>query len=172
MMLIILVGGSSFLILKKEAQPRIPVTNIKIFVPFYGASPEEVEEGILLKLEGVLKDVEGIETLNTFATENGGTADIKVATNDGYRVETVMDRVEQAVSTISRFPLEAEKPIITPASWQDATSWNMVLPKNASKVMCERCDPSINSAAIGTSIRLNLASMEFLICNLRVPLAS
>ncbi len=120
MMLILLVGGSSLLLLKKEVQPRIPVTNISIFVPYYGAAPEEVEEGILLKLEVALNDVEGIETLDTFATEAGGSANIRVATHEGYTVDGVIDRVEAAVSTISRFPAEAEKPVITPAAWQQA----------------------------------------------------
>lgn len=120
MMVLIIVGAYSLVTIKKEAQPRMPVTNISITVPFFGAAPEEIEQGILLKLEAALKDVEGIAELNTYATEQGGSAKIRVATNDGYTVDTVMDRVEQAVSTISRFPSEAEKPIITPSSWQQA----------------------------------------------------
>ncbi len=120
MVMLIVVGGYSLMTVKKEAQPRMPVTNISISVPFFGAAPEEIEQGILLKLEAALKDVEGIAELNTYATEQGGSARIRVATNEGYTVETVMDRVEQAVSTISRFPSEAEKPVITPSSWQHA----------------------------------------------------
>ncbi len=120
MMLIIIVGGWSFLTLKKEAQPRMPITNINVSVPFPGAAPEEVEQGILLKLEGALKDVEGIENLYTYANEGGGSASIRVATDDGYTVEEVMDSVEQAVSTISRFPTEAEKPTVTRSSWQQS----------------------------------------------------
>lgn len=120
MMLLILVGGVSLLVIKKEANPRFPVTNISINVPFPGASPEEVEQGVLLKLEVALKDVEGIETLDTYASEQGGSASIRVATNDGYEVEEVMGRVEQAVSTISQFPTETENPIITASRWQQS----------------------------------------------------
>ncbi len=59
---------------------------------------------------------------------------------------------------------------LMPSPW--ATSWNMVLPKNASKVTCWRWSSAISSPAIGTRIWLNLASMAFLSCRRRVPLAS
>ena len=53
-----------------------------------------------------------------------------------------------------------------------ATSWNMVLAKNASKVTCLRCSGAISSPAIGTMIASNLARIAFLSCRRRVPFSS
>jgi len=113
MAFIIIVGTWSLLKVKKEAQPSFPQNSININVPFPGAAPEEVEQGILIRLESALTDVEGIETLDTFADEGSGRASIRVAVNAGYDIAEVQAAVEQAVSGISRFPSEVEKPIVT-----------------------------------------------------------
>ena len=120
MVMIIAVGGIAFLTMTKEAQPRIPPRGINVTIPFPGAAPEEVEQAILIKLEAALKDVDGIESFDTYANEGSGSASIDVDTGSGYDIEEVMKDVEQAVAGMNRLPAEAEKPRVTANRWQQS----------------------------------------------------
>ena len=120
MIMIIAVGGLAFVTMTKEAQPRIPPRGINVTIPFPGAAPEEVEQAILIKLEAVLKDVDGIESFDTFANEGSGSASIDVDTGAGYDIEDVMEDVEQAVASMNRLPVEAEKPRVTANRWEQS----------------------------------------------------
>ena len=56
---ILLVGGlASAFTIKKEAQPKIETNLISVNMPFLGASPEDVEEGILIKVEEAIQDID------------------------------------------------------------------------------------------------------------------
>ncbi|MGQ9669128.1 MAG: efflux RND transporter permease subunit [Desulfosoma sp.] len=101
---------ASFLMLK-ENFPEFSLDMITISVPYPGADPEEVEEGICRKMEEALKGVEGIKQIITQARENAGTATIEVMENADLRV--VLDRVRAKIDAISTFPVDAERPVIT-----------------------------------------------------------
>ncbi len=74
LMLLILVGG--FLSLQKmkiEIFPELDTDRILITVPYLGATPAEVEEGVILRLEEALSGLEGIKRLQSTAFEGIGT---------------------------------------------------------------------------------------------------
>ena len=84
---------------------------ITISVPYPGADPEEVEEGISRKIEEAIEGLEGIKQYTTSAAEGLGSTIIEV--REDYDVDEVLDRVRTKVNAISTFPVDAEKPVIS-----------------------------------------------------------
>lgn len=96
--------------LVRETFPEFSLDMITVAVPWPGADPEEVEEGICRKMEEAVKGIPGIRQYDTVARENAGTLLVEVAEN--YPVAEVKDRVRNEIEAISTFPQDAEQPII------------------------------------------------------------
>lgn len=111
LVLIFLAGGIATFSMIREDLPQISRDMITITVPYPGADPEEVEEGISRKIEEAIKGIEGIKQYTTQSSENVGLTMIEVKKN--YDVADVLDRVRSKIGAISTFPVNAEKPIIT-----------------------------------------------------------
>lgn len=108
---LVVVGGiiSAFTI-KKSFFPEIEPNYVFVQVAYPGASPEEMEEGVVLKVEQALQGIQGIEEVTSTASEN--TASITVEVNDDYDLEIVLADVKNAVDRINSFPESAEKPVV------------------------------------------------------------
>ena len=107
--LFVFVGGIfAFFGLKKSYFPERRVDTISISVAFPGASPEEVEEGITLKVEDALKGIPGVEEVTSSSRENSASVTVKIL--KGYDDEEVLSEVKNAVDQINSYPEQAEKP--------------------------------------------------------------
>jgi len=109
-LVVLLLGLVSMFTIKKSFFPEIEPNIISITVTYPGASPEEMEEGVVLKIEESLKGLQGIEEITSFASEN--TARISVEVDPDYKSEIVLTDVKNAVDRINSFPVNAEKPVI------------------------------------------------------------
>ena len=107
--MIVLSGFFAITNLVRETFPEFSLDMITVTVPWPGADPEEVEEGISRKIEEAVEGIDGIKQYDTMASENVGTAVIEVL--EGYDVDYVKERVRNAVDAISTFPKDAEKPV-------------------------------------------------------------
>lgn len=117
LMVILLAGGLySVMTIKKESQPPIETNFITVIMPFLGASPEDVEEGILVKIEESITDIEGIREIISTGQRGSGTVQIEVSA--GYDVPEVMNEVKNRVDSISTFPDNTEKPIVSRTRFQ------------------------------------------------------
>jgi len=113
----LLVSGLiSMFQIKKEVFPDIALDAVAIQVVYPGASPEEVERGVLLAIEEQVRDIEGIKRVDSVASEGVGQVTIEIHTG-ANRQKALMD-VKNAVDRISSFPLEAEKPMVAMAEHQ------------------------------------------------------
>lgn len=112
LMAILLVGGlvSAFTI-KKEIQPKIETNFITVTMPFLGASPEDVEEGVLIKIEEAIQDIQGIKEISSTARRGSGTVQVEVLAE--YDVAEVMDEVKSRVDAIPTFPENTENPVVS-----------------------------------------------------------
>lgn len=108
--LILFSGFIALYLMRREMFPEFSLDMITVTVPYPGADPEEVEEGICRKIEEAIDMVEGIKRFTTVASENMGMATIEV--HDSYDLNRVYDKVRNAIDSISTFPRDAEKPII------------------------------------------------------------
>lgn len=87
-----------------------PSRFISINVPYPAATPEEVEETIVLKIEEAIQQVGGIKHVNSTASASGGMVMVEV--QEGMDPRTVLDDVKIRVDAISNLPTMAEKPVI------------------------------------------------------------
>ena len=117
LVLIFLAGGVATMSMIRENFPEFSLDMITISIPYPGADPEEIEEGISQKIEEAIEGLEGIKQYTTQSSENVATATIEVKAN--FDMSDVLERVRTKVNTISSFPVDAEKPIITELTLKD-----------------------------------------------------
>ena len=112
LMLVLLVGGllMGFRI-KKEVFPDFDLDRVTVSVSYPGASPEEVERGILVAIEEAVQDIQGIKEVTSVANEGSGTVTIEVA--EGEDAQQVGQDIKNEVDRISSLPQEAEDPRVT-----------------------------------------------------------
>jgi len=96
--------------MKSSFFPLVESRIITIQLIYPGASPEEVEEGIVLKIEDNLKGVSGIERVTSVSSEN--SANITVEVDKNYKTDVVLEDVKNAVNRINSFPVDMEPPVI------------------------------------------------------------
>ncbi|MGD8580957.1 MAG: efflux RND transporter permease subunit, partial [Lysobacterales bacterium] len=117
LMVILLLGGlyTAFTI-KKEIQPRIDTNIVTVGVPFLGAAPADVEEGVVVKIEEAIQDIEGIKEITSTASRGYGNVAIEILPE--YDVGEVMDEIKNRVDAIPSFPENTEKPVISRNQFQ------------------------------------------------------
>ncbi len=114
LMLTLLVGGLLMGIrIKKEVFPDFDLDLITISAAYPGASPAEVERGILLAIEEAVQDIEGIEEITSRADEGVGTVTIEVL--EGEDAQQVGQDVKNEVDRISSLPQDVEDLTVTVA---------------------------------------------------------
>ena len=117
LMMVFLVGGLFMgLNIKQEVYSDFTLESVKISVSYPGASPEEVESGIILAVEEAVQDLEGIDEITSQASE--GSASITIDALDGADLTRLWQEIKSEVDRIDTFPDEAEDPVITIASGQ------------------------------------------------------
>ncbi|WP_207062910.1 efflux RND transporter permease subunit [Motiliproteus sp. SC1-56] len=111
MVLILALGGHALLNRTPlEVFPTIELERINVTVSYPGASPAEVEEGITIRIEEAVQDLEGIEQISSRSSEGAAQVNIEVA--KGYDTRFLLDDVKSRVDAINRFPEEAERPVV------------------------------------------------------------
>jgi len=80
-------------------------------VPYRGAAPAEVEEGVVVKIEEAIENIEGIREVQSRAFE--GMGQVTVMVMEDYDLGEVIDEIKMAVDGISTFPGETERPMIS-----------------------------------------------------------
>ena len=98
---------------KSMLSSYFPLTDsklIRINLIYPGASPAEMEEGIVLKIEDNLKGIVGIDRVTSVSQEN--SASISVETVKGKDIDVVLADVKNAVDRVPSFPSGMEPPVI------------------------------------------------------------
>ncbi len=117
LMAVFLVGGLFMgFSIKQEVFPEFSLDSVTISISYPGASPEEVESGIVLAVEEAVRDIEGIDEVTSQASE--GSASITVEALDGVDINRLWQEIKSEVDRIDTFPDEAEDPVVTITSRQ------------------------------------------------------
>jgi multidrug efflux pump subunit AcrB len=111
MVLLILAGGLLTIgQIKKEVFPEIASDRIEVSVVYPGAAPEEVEEGICVRIEEAIQGVDGIKQITSVATEGFGAVTVELLAGADSR--RALEDVKARVDAIDTFPEQAEKPVV------------------------------------------------------------
>ncbi|MCB1792499.1 MAG: efflux RND transporter permease subunit [Gammaproteobacteria bacterium] len=109
LMLAMVLGGLlGFSDIRQEITPDFSLESISVSVAYPGASPEEVEEGIVLAIEKEITGMDGIRSITSSANEGSGNVSAEL-TNDADPNE-VLQNIRSAVARITSFPDDAEPP--------------------------------------------------------------
>lgn len=111
LMLILIVGGL-FLVprVKQEVFPEFELDLVLINVPYPGASPEEVEQGVILPIEEAVRAVDGIKEVRSTAQEGVGVVSLELLLSAD--ADRVLADVKSAVDRITSFPSDVEEPVV------------------------------------------------------------
>ncbi len=107
-LLILFLGWFGFSSLRSTLIPQIDPGVINISTVYLGASPEEVEQGVVLKIEQSLQGVTGIKKLVSVSRENMGV--VTAMLTSGVDADLVLQDIKNAVDGISSFPAGIEPP--------------------------------------------------------------
>ena len=115
LMIVILVGGLvGALRVKQEVFPEFDLDIVAVSVPYPGATPEDVEQGIVRAVEESVRGIDGVKRINSTSGESVGTVSVELLLDADP--DKVLGDVKNAVDRITVFPEEAEKPQVTLAS--------------------------------------------------------
>ena len=109
MIALLVIGGFCLWSMRREEFPEFELERIVIAVPYPGASPEEVEEGICLKIEEAVRSVDGIKKQVTVASEGSGSVILELESSV-KDVQRVLNEVRSEIDRIPSFPELAEDP--------------------------------------------------------------
>ncbi len=111
-LLMVLIFGAGFHAASSrtplEVFPSFELDLVTIAVPFRGATPTESEEGVVLRIEEAIYDIEGIKKIIATAAEGAGIVTVEV--EQGYAPRELLDEIKNRVDAISTFPADAERP--------------------------------------------------------------
>jgi len=110
LLMVILLGGGIWMMfnIQKEVFPQFQLDIVEVSVVYPGASPAEVEQGILLPVEESIRGVQGIKEITSTADEGSGQIMIELVVGTD-RMKAFQD-IDQAVNRIQTFPDNIERP--------------------------------------------------------------
>lgn len=109
-LMFVVFGIFGALSLKSSFFPLVDSSNINITVTYPGASPQEVEEGIVLKIEDNLKGLDGVERVTSTSRENSGTINVEI--EKGKDIDFMLLEVKNAVDRVPSFPTGMEPLVV------------------------------------------------------------
>ncbi|MEO0423602.1 MAG: efflux RND transporter permease subunit [Pseudomonadota bacterium] len=96
--------------IRKQTTPDFELDIVTVTVAYPGAAPQEVEQGILTRIEDAIANLPGIAEIRSTASEGSGTVSIELT--PGASLDLVQSQVKTRVDAIPTLPELAEKPVI------------------------------------------------------------
>lgn len=123
-LLLVLVIGLGLLQvgdLRKEAFPSTEPDSLTISVSYDSGSAQQSEEGLAIKIEDQLDDVNGIQDITSSSTASGAT--VTVEKKSDYDLDVLLRDVKNKIDAISTFPANAKSPVIEKAEREEHSLW-------------------------------------------------
>ncbi|MFT4939641.1 MAG: multidrug efflux pump subunit AcrB [Paraglaciecola sp.] len=125
MMFIIVMGLFSYFTIQRQMFPNIEINYINITAVYRGASPQEIEESILIKIEEAIKDITEIKKSTSRAFRGNGRITLEI--HKDKELTEVLDKVKARVDSIATFPADMEPANITQVEFrQDVIEMSLV----------------------------------------------
>jgi len=110
MLFILFAGIHTGLTTKLEIFPETTLDTITITTTYSGASPAEVEEAVVRKIEEQIAGLAGIKRIDSTSREGVGTVVIEVIKD--WDLKKLLDEVKSEVDRLTTLPEEAEEPVV------------------------------------------------------------
>lgn len=111
MLATMLIGAACFYGMRREVFPEFELEIVVVTVPYPGATPEDVEDGICQKIEEAVRSIEGIKKVTSIAQEGSGSVVIELQA-DVDDVQKVLNEIDREVARIPSFPDLTEEPTV------------------------------------------------------------
>ncbi len=114
LMAVLVVGGLLALTtIRLEEFPQIEIPMVSVSVAYLGAAPEEVAEGVCVRIEEAVEGTENVEKIRSTAVE--GTCGVAIELTTGADTKIALDEIRNRIDAITTFPVETEKPVVSRA---------------------------------------------------------
>jgi multidrug efflux pump subunit AcrB len=117
MLTLLLIGLTALPTIKRETFPEFDPPYVMASVAYPGASPQEVEESICVRMEDAVDGLSNIEELRCQAVE--GSASLTVKLTDEADVGRMLVDIQTQIGAINDFPAEIESPIVRELDWSE-----------------------------------------------------
>ena len=111
MMLIVVSGFTGAATVTEEVMPELDLRRIRVQVPYLGAAPEEVESGVVVRIEEAVQNIDGVQQIVSTASE--GSASVIMELESGADSQRVLDEGDEqrpGDHDVSRRDREADHP--------------------------------------------------------------
>lgn len=116
MIFILIMGAFGYKSIQRQMFPNIEINYINISAQYRGASPQEIEESILIKIEESLKDVTEIKRTVSRAFRNSGRVSLEIDKSE--ELTDVLDKIKLRIDSIATFPADMEPVTISQVEFQ------------------------------------------------------
>ena len=106
----LIFGVIGILKLKSSFFPLLEAEIISINIAYPGAAPQEIEEGVVLKIEDNLKGLIGVERVTSVSRENGGSITVEIDADED--IDAMLSEVKNAVDRVPNFPTGMEPLVV------------------------------------------------------------
>ncbi|TLX48969.1 acriflavin resistance protein [Pseudoalteromonas phenolica] len=165
MVFIIIIGLYTYNTIQRQMFPNVEINYITVAANYPGASPQEIEESILMKIEEALKDVTEIKEGVYRANRNGGSATLEI--DPDVELTDVLDKVKLRVDGIATFPAAMEPVTINQIEFQQQViemTLSADLPLTELKPMAKRIEDELlqlnNVSLVDVSVPLDEIAIE------------
>ncbi len=116
LMISILAAGifSASQFIPVEIFPTFERNAISVRMNLRGATPEDVEKGLTIRIEEAVQDLEGIERITSQSSE--GSSSVNIELDNNYEARDLLGDIKSRVDAINTFPAAAERPIVSLAT--------------------------------------------------------
>jgi multidrug efflux pump subunit AcrB len=94
-----------------EVFPSFERDIVNVNVSLSGSTPQEVEEGLAIRVEEAISDLEGIKAISSVSQE--GATRVSAEIDPNYNTRELMNDIKSRVDAINTFPDDAERPVVS-----------------------------------------------------------
>ncbi|MGR5176758.1 efflux RND transporter permease subunit [Vibrio parahaemolyticus] len=117
MLALIILGVSSLSTIKRETFPEFDPPYIMAAITYPGASPQEVEESLCVRMEDAVDGLANIEETKCEAIE--GSARLTLKLSEKADIGRMLVDVQTQINAINDFPDEIESPVVQELNWNE-----------------------------------------------------
>lgn len=109
LMVVAFIGGVlGFNAMEREMFPVVPVAGASVTMTWNGASPQDVEEQIITRIEEAVADIDGLDRITSVARESFAVVNIRG--RDDIDMQVFIDEIKLRVDQINNLPQAAFQP--------------------------------------------------------------